>query len=70
VLAVDKPEFWRRLENLVVNNEALSKVAANGGPAPLQVLRKLPHWAGNGYQMARLFLMAPIRSDRFQPAVR
>jgi magnesium-protoporphyrin IX monomethyl ester (oxidative) cyclase len=70
VLAVDKPEFWRRLENLVVNNEALSKVAASGGPAPLQALRKLPHWAANGYQMARLFLMAPIRSDRFQPAVR
>jgi magnesium-protoporphyrin IX monomethyl ester (oxidative) cyclase len=70
VLAVDKPEFWRRLENLVANNEALSKVAASGGPAPLQALRKLPHWAANGYQMARLFLMAPIRSDRFQPAVR
>jgi hypothetical protein len=28
------------------------------------------NWAANGYQMARLFLMAPIRSDRFQPAVR
>jgi magnesium-protoporphyrin IX monomethyl ester (oxidative) cyclase len=70
VLAVDKPEFWRRLENLVANNEALSKVAASGGPAPLQALRKLPHWAANGYQMARLFLMAPMRSDRFQPAVR
>jgi magnesium-protoporphyrin IX monomethyl ester (oxidative) cyclase len=33
-------------------------------------LRKLPHWVGNGVQMARLFLMAPIRSERFQPAVR
>jgi magnesium-protoporphyrin IX monomethyl ester (oxidative) cyclase len=36
----------------------------------VRALRKLPHWVGNGVQMARLFLMAPIRSERFQPAVR
>ncbi|MEB3335315.1 MAG: magnesium-protoporphyrin IX monomethyl ester cyclase, partial [Cyanobacteriota bacterium] len=39
-------------------------------PAPLRVLRKLPHWLGNGLEMVRLFLMPAIASERAQPAVR
>jgi magnesium-protoporphyrin IX monomethyl ester (oxidative) cyclase len=54
----------------VQNNAALDRADRSGGPAPVRALRKLPHWLGNGVQMARLFLMAPIRSERFQPAVR
>jgi tripartite-type tricarboxylate transporter receptor subunit TctC len=33
-------------------------------------LRKLPYWGANALEMAKLFLMAPIRSDAFQPAIR
>ena len=33
-------------------------------------LRKLPLWLANGAEMAKLFFMAPIRSEQFQPAVR
>ncbi len=70
VLNVEHPAFYERLEKLVQNNAALDRADRSGGPAPVRVLRKLPHWLGNGVQMARLFLMAPIRSERFQPAVR
>ncbi|MFM7512569.1 MAG: magnesium-protoporphyrin IX monomethyl ester cyclase, partial [Cyanobium sp.] len=70
VLNVEHPEFYERLEKLVQNNAALAEVDRSGAPAPVRALRKLPHWVGNGVQMARLFLMAPIRSERFQPAVR
>ena len=70
VLNVEHPEFYRRLERMVTNNEALSAADQSSGPAPLKALRKIPHWASNGLQMARLFLMAPIPSDKFQPAVR
>jgi magnesium-protoporphyrin IX monomethyl ester (oxidative) cyclase len=70
VLNVEHPEFYARLEKLVQNNAALDRADRSGGPAPVRTLRKLPHWLGNGVQMARLFLMAPIRSERFQPAVR
>ena len=49
---------------------ALAEAEGNAGPAPLKLLRKLPHWLANGVEMAKLFLMAPIRSERFQPAVR
>jgi magnesium-protoporphyrin IX monomethyl ester (oxidative) cyclase len=70
VLDVANPRFWEGLERLVHNNSALSQADASSAPAPLKALRKLPHWVANGVEMARLFLMAPIRSEQFQPAVR
>jgi magnesium-protoporphyrin IX monomethyl ester (oxidative) cyclase len=70
VLDVENSQFWDRLERLVGNNAALSKADAGSAPAPLKVLRKLPYWTANALEMARLFLMAPIRSEQFQPAVR
>jgi magnesium-protoporphyrin IX monomethyl ester (oxidative) cyclase len=70
VLDVANPQFWDRLERLVGNNAALSEADAGSAPAPLKVLRKLPYWTANALEMARLFLMAPIRSEQFQPAVR
>ncbi|MFZ9753244.1 MAG: magnesium-protoporphyrin IX monomethyl ester (oxidative) cyclase [Cyanobium sp.] len=70
VLDVDNPRFWQGLEQLVRNNAALSQADQSDAAAPLKALRKLPYWAGNAVEMARLFLMAPIRSERFQPAVR
>ncbi len=70
VLDVENPKFWQRLERLVSNNAELSAADASSGPAPLRTLRKLPWWAANGLEMAKLFLMAPIRSEHFQPAIR
>jgi magnesium-protoporphyrin IX monomethyl ester (oxidative) cyclase len=48
----------------------LSEADASGAPAPIKVLRKLPYWIANGAEMAKLYLMAPIRSEQFQPSVR
>ena len=70
MLNVDHPKFYVRLERLVQNNEALSAADASGAPAPVRLLRKLPLWLANGAEMAKLFFMAPIRSEQFQPAVR
>ena len=70
VLDVESPHFWEGLEAMVRNNTALSSLESSPAPAPLRALRKLPYWIGNGVEMARLFLMAPIPSERFQPAVR
>ncbi len=70
VLDVANPRFWERLERLVTNNAALAQADQSSAPAPLKALRKLPLWAANGLEMAKLFLMAPIRSEQFQPAVR
>ena len=70
VLDVNNPKFWTRLERLVENNAALDAADRSSSPAPLTVLSKLPHWISNGAEMAKLFLMSPIDSDKFQPAVR
>lgn len=70
VLDVKNPRFWDGLEALVRNNAALTAADESAVPAPLKLLRKLPHWIANGLQMASLFLMAPVRSEAYQPAVR
>ena len=70
MLDVKNPKFWDGLENLVNNNAALAAADASSAPAPLKLVRKLPHWLANGVQMASLFLMSPVRSDQYQPAVR
>jgi magnesium-protoporphyrin IX monomethyl ester (oxidative) cyclase len=70
VLDVRNPKFWERLERLVTNNAKLAAADESAAPAPLKTLRKLPYWVANAAEMAKLFLMKPIRSEQFQPAVR
>jgi magnesium-protoporphyrin IX monomethyl ester (oxidative) cyclase len=70
VLDVHNPRFWNGLERLVANNAKLSAADDSSAPAPLKAIQKLPYWFSNGLQMAQLFLMKPIRSEQFQPAVR
>jgi magnesium-protoporphyrin IX monomethyl ester (oxidative) cyclase len=70
VLNVEHPKFYERLERLVRNNDQLSAADQSSAIAPLKLLRKLPYWIANGAEMAKLFLMSPIRSEQFQPAVR
>ena len=70
VLDVNNPKFWTRLERLVENNAALEAADLSSSPAPLKLLKKLPRWISNGAEMAKLFLMSPIDSTKFQPAVR
>lgn len=70
VLNVEHPKFYERLERIVGHNTALQAAVESNAPAPLKLIRKLPHWVGNGLEMAKLFLMAPIRSEKFQPVIR
>ena len=70
VLDVHNPKFWTRLERLVSNNAKLTAADESQAPGPLKALQKLPYWTANAIEMAKLFLMKPIRSEQFQPAVR
>ena len=70
VLNVNHPQFFAGLERMVGNNICLKTADESKAPVPIRVLRKLPFWCANGLEMARLFLMSPIRSEQFQPAVR
>ncbi|MCT0199691.1 magnesium-protoporphyrin IX monomethyl ester (oxidative) cyclase [Synechococcus sp. CS-1325] len=70
VLNVEHPKFYTRLERIVTNNNALNAADQSSSIQVIKAIRKLPFWLGNGLEMAKLFLMAPIRSENFQPAVR
>ena len=70
VLNVEHPKFYERLEQLVRNNAQLAAADESNAIAPLKLLRKLPYWVANAAEMAKLFLMSPIRSEQYQPAVR
>ena len=70
VLDVKNEKFWTRLERLVNNNAALEAADSSDSIAPVKLIRKLPFWIANGAEMAKLFLMSPVDSSKYQPAVR
>jgi len=70
VLDVNHPDFYTRLERIVGNNKRLSNADAGQAPRALKLLRKLPFWMANTWEMARLFFLKPIASEALQPAIR
>ncbi|KAM3115497.1 magnesium-protoporphyrin IX monomethyl ester (oxidative) cyclase [Phormidesmis sp. 146-33] len=70
MLDVDRPEFYERLDICVGNNRKLAKINASNTFKPLQFLQKLPLYASNAWQLARLYLMKPIAAAPAQGVVR
>ena len=70
VLDVENPEFYRRLETCVKNNEKLREIDASNSPAPVKFLRKLPAFVSNGVQFIKLYFVKPIRVDHLEGTVR
>jgi magnesium-protoporphyrin IX monomethyl ester (oxidative) cyclase len=70
VLDVDKPEFYDRLETCVTNNENLRSIDATNAPQAIKLIRKLPYYISNGWQLLKLYLIKPIRVDNLAGTVR
>ena len=70
VLDVDNPEFYDRLEVCVTNNDRLREIAESKVAAPLKLLRKLPYYISNGWQLLKMYFMKPIRVDQLEGTVR
>ena len=70
VLNVEHPDFYQRLEKCVVNNEKLTKIANSNAPAPVKLLRKLPHYVSNGVELIKMYLIKPMRTDNLADTVR
>jgi magnesium-protoporphyrin IX monomethyl ester (oxidative) cyclase len=70
VLDVDKPEFYDRLETCVTNNENLRSIDATNAPQAIKLIRKLPYYLSNGWQLLKLYLIKPIRVDNLAGTVR
>ncbi|MGC9528784.1 MAG: magnesium-protoporphyrin IX monomethyl ester (oxidative) cyclase [Limnospira sp.] len=70
VLDVNKPEFYDRLERCVKTNEKLTAIVNSNAPKFVQFFQKLPHYAANGWQFVKLYLMKPINVEPMQGVVR
>jgi magnesium-protoporphyrin IX monomethyl ester (oxidative) cyclase len=64
ILDVENPEFYNRLETCVQHNEKLSAISESNTPKPLQLLRKVPHFAGMAWQLVKLYFMKPITIEQ------
>ena len=70
VLDVENPEFYDRLETCVTNNDRLREIAESNAAAPVKFLRKLPYYISNGWQLAKMYFIKPIRVDQLEGTVR
>ena len=70
VLDVKNPKFWDGSRTWLTTTQPSLLLTPAESPAPVKLIRKLPHFAANALQMASLFFMAPVRSENYQPAVR
>lgn len=70
VLDVENPDFYGRLEVCVKNNEKLREIQSSNSPKPLKLLRKLPLYASNAWQLAQLYFIKPIRVDHLAGVAR
>ena len=70
MLDVENPEFYARLEVCVTNNDRLREIAESDGAAPVKLLRKLPYYVSNGWQLVKMYFMKPIRVDQLEGTVR
>jgi len=70
VMDVYDKSFYGRLDKIVENNKVLSNIANSDGNKVSKTLKKLPKYLSNGYQLLRLYLLKPLDSKDFQPAIR
>ena len=70
VLDVNHPSFYKRLEFIIENNKNLARIDGEKGNNIKKILQKIPYFISNGYQLLRLYLVKPLNSEDFQPAIR
>ena len=70
VLDVNNSSFYQRLEKIVENNKRLTQIDQNNSNKFFKTLSKLPTFISNGYELMRLYLLKPLKSEDFQPSIR
>jgi magnesium-protoporphyrin IX monomethyl ester (oxidative) cyclase len=70
ILNVAHSEFYPRLEACIQNNEQLSAIANSSQPKLFKLLKKLPLYCSNAWQLLRLYLIKPLEAEATQGRVR
>ena len=69
-LDVNHPEFYQRLDVCVKNNEKLTEIVNSSKPKFVQLLQKLPLYASNAWQLAKLYFLKPLDATEAQGQAR
>jgi len=69
ILNVDHPDFVRLMDDAAEHNMKLVEVSSQPGSGLVKLFKKLPHIAGIGANMVRLYFMKPIDMIRQEGAV-
>ena len=70
VLDVDNPRFYESLEVCVQNNEKLREIVSSNQLSLVKLLKKIPYYASNAWQLIQLYFIKPIRVDQLKGTVR
>ena len=70
VLDVNNSSFYKRLEKIIDNNRRLSEIDKGENNKLIKIFYKLPAYVSNGYELMRLYLIKPLKSEDFQPSIR
>lgn len=70
ILDVAHPDFYPRLEVCIQNNERLTTIANSNQPTLLKLLKKLPLYCSNAWQLLQLYLIKPLEAEATQGMVR
>ena len=66
VIDCENPQFQRHLDNLVELNQKLVDIGRSGAPGPLQLLQKLPVYAGFAAELLGLWLLPPLKGGSYE----
>ena len=70
ILNVDHPEFFKALDISAAASAKIADISKTSQPKPFKFLKRLPHIANIGWQLARLYFMKPIDATQMRTVVR
>jgi magnesium-protoporphyrin IX monomethyl ester (oxidative) cyclase len=60
ILDVEHPSFYDRLETCIQTNEKIAAITKSNAPQPIKLLKKLPFYFNNVWQLLMLYTIKPI----------
>jgi len=70
ILNTEHPEFFKALDTAAEANARVVEIGQANQPGVVKLLRRLPHVANIGWQVARLYFMKPIDAAQMRTVVR
>ena len=70
ILDVENPRFYQSLEFCIQNNDRLREIASSNQSSLVKLLKKIPYYVSNAWQLIQLYFLNPIPVDQLEGTVR